>query len=498
MASFHNWTGDEEIDTQVPQFLNEDNTATQEKLDTKFNKSLEIAEASDLNNFKDEGFYCCNINSRAETILNCPTNYAFGLMVWGKGEIVYQEVREYNRSTNNLEYNNCWRRSYYSGEDVQGTWSKWQQMSYMATTLAEYGITDGMSKSATNSVSVADILKRNINTSYLRLTGGMAVDNSANLQLCGCNYTGDIADAGQFSLEATDSIDSAVLLGTPSGVLKWGNKNIVRSVNNSVADDDGNVNVANMAGASDSAAGKAGLVPIPTAGKQDMALCGDATFKVLPIAGGGTGANTVSAACKALGLDWEWFHRYGLNYVPSDVTNNGWNSLGLCLIYYTERKIKNQPSTYGQLLNIPAHQDQESTQIWIVQDSGALYFRGGNGFDVVNDTVFTRVATEEDVSSAGYGIVAANLAQNGYVKFANGLILQWGNSYETNRDTTVTFPIAFNALYSVVGGPKSSSNLSGSNSNFGVKSQNNWSFIANMYDNGRGYAGFNWCAFGRA
>ena len=34
MASFHNWTGDEEIDTQVPQFLNEDNAATQEKLDT--------------------------------------------------------------------------------------------------------------------------------------------------------------------------------------------------------------------------------------------------------------------------------------------------------------------------------------------------------------------------------------------------------------------------------------------------------------------------------
>lgn len=75
---------------------------------------------------------------------------------------------------------------------------------------------------------------------------------------------------------------------------------------------------------------------------------------------------------------------------------------------------------------------------------------------------------------------------------------QWGNSDETNRDTTVTFPIAFSVLYSVVGVPKSSSNLSGSNSSFGVKSQNNKSFIANMYDNGRGYAGFNWCAFGKA
>ncbi len=224
----------------------------------------------------------------------------------------------------------------------------------------------------------------------------------------------------------------------------------VRSVNGVKPDSKGNVNIANMEGATSNVAGKAGLVPIPTAGKQDMALCGDATFKILPIAGGGTGANTISAACKALGLDWDWFHRYGLNYVPSDVTNNGWNSLGLCLIYYTEVKIKNQPSTYGQLLNIPADQYHESTQIWIEQDSGALYFRGGNASNIVNDEVFTRVATEADVSSAGYGIVAANLAQNGYVKFANGLILQWG---VCNTENYHAFPITFGTVFSLVALP---------------------------------------------
>ena len=97
----------------------------------------------------------------------------------------------------------------------------------------------------------------------------------------------------------------------------------------------------------------------------------------------------------------------------------------------------------------------------------------------------------------GAYIIAANLAQNGYVKFSNGLILQWGSSDVVNRDTTVMFPVAFSVLYSVIGAPKSSSNLSGSNSNFGIKSQNNRSFIANMYDSGNGYAGFNWCAFGK-
>lgn len=245
MASFHNWTGDELIDTQVPQFLNEDNAATQEKLDTKFNNSLKITGAADLNSFKDEGLYYCNSNSQAETILNCPTNYAFGLMVWGKEGIFYQEVREFNRGSNQ-DYNNCWRRSYYS-KGGQGVWSNWQQMSYKATTLAGYGITDGMGKNVVNSVGVPDFLISNSNTSYLRLAGGDTFNKSATLQLYGGIHT---TNAGQFLLNAADSTHSAVLSGSPSGILKWNNKNIVRSVNNVAADENGNVNIVVSGGGS--------------------------------------------------------------------------------------------------------------------------------------------------------------------------------------------------------------------------------------------------------
>lgn len=50
-----------------------------------------------------------------------------------------------------------------------------------------------------------------------------------------------------------------------------------------------------------------------------------------------------------------------------------------------------------------------------------------------------------DTQDTNNGIVAALLEQNGYVKFANGLILQWG--YGTWKDTqriiTVTLPIPF-------------------------------------------------------
>ena len=54
---------------------------------------------------------------------------------------------------------------------------------------------------------------------------------------------------------------------------------MVKSVNGKEPDANGNVNVANMTGASDSAAGKAGLVPAPAVGMQNKFLCADATWK---------------------------------------------------------------------------------------------------------------------------------------------------------------------------------------------------------------------------
>ena len=55
----------------------------------------------------------------------------------------------------------------------------------------------------------------------------------------------------------------------------------------------------------------------------------------------------------------------------------------------------------------------------------------------------TQLATTEFVALSKTGIVASNLAENGWVKFANGLIVQWGIVKNGNGTQRVSFPISF-------------------------------------------------------
>ena len=61
----------------------------------------------------------------------------------------------------------------------------------------------------------------------------------------------------------------------------------------------------------------------------------------------------------------------------------------------------------------------------------------------------------DQINAAKTGIVAGNLAPNGWVKFANGLIVQWGmGSEQISEDTqTVIFPITFSReCFSLISG----------------------------------------------
>lgn len=49
------------------------------------------------------------------------------------------------------------------------------------------------------------------------------------------------------------------------------------------------------------------------------------------------------------------------------------------------------------------------------------------------------------------GIVASKLDDNGYIKFANGVIIQWGGIRDVRVGTTITLPIRVSAILSVSG-----------------------------------------------
>lgn len=88
------------------------------------------------------------------------------------------------------------------------------------------------------------------------------------------------------------------------------------------------------------------------------------------------------------------------------------------------------------------------------------------------------------------GIVDSLLAQNGYVKFANGLILQWGYS-PGGGGITLTFPVSFSQCFSILQGFYSTGSI------------NNWNWAINSYNNkefsllGKPGNGTFWLALGK-
>lgn len=103
-------------------------------------------------------------------------------------------------------------------------------------------------------------------------------------------------------------------------------------------------------------------------------------------------------------------------------------------------------------------------------------------------------------ATTGGGIIAANLAQNGYIKFANGLILQWGVYTRGTRNATITLPIATSVTYAVIAVARTANNYgcTGSQNCQYVSNVTNKTFQAGSYDSGNGYAGFWWIAISKA
>ena len=168
---------------------------------------------------------------------------------------------------------------------------------------------------------------------------------------------------------------------------------------------------------------------------------------ILPVSHGGTGTDSLANVTvgKAGTLDgnaglWDYLHRLGGNpTLPT--TNASLNALGMFISYFNQaNKIANQPGPYGQLINLPADKNYESTQLWIEQPSGKMFHRGGNGATAINDAPFKRFLDTDDLSAAGVVAGDVSNANAWWVKFGGAipLIIQGGFS----SSGTFTYPIS--------------------------------------------------------
>ena len=172
---------------------------------------------------------------------------------------------------------------------------------------------------------------------------------------------------------------------------------------------------------------------------------------ILPVAHGGTGTDSLAniTVGKAGTLDgdaglWDYLHRLGANpTLPT--TNAALNALGVFLGYFTQNnKIANQPGQYGQLLNLPADKNAESTQLWIEQPTGRMFHRGGNGSIAINDTPFKRFLDTDDLSAVGVVAGDVSNANAWWVKLGGAVPLIIQGGYETGKSGSwaIAFPHA--------------------------------------------------------
>ena len=83
--------------------------------------------------------------------------------------------------------------------------------------------------------------------------------------------------------------------------------------------------------------------------------------------------------------------------------------------------------------------------------SSTSVFNSNKGSVGANDLNFIKQTTAE-LATEGGGIIAQSLGTNGYVKFANGLILQWCVGGGASGQQSTTWPLAMSVLYRYVEG----------------------------------------------
>lgn len=177
---------------------------------------------------------------------------------------------------------------------------------------------------------------------------------------------------------------------------------------------------------------------------------------ILPVSHGGTGTDSLANVTvgKAGTLDgdaglWDYLHRLGVNPTLPKI-NVDLNELGVFMSYFTQNKIANQPTQYGQLLNIPADKSFQSAQLWIEQPTGKMFHRGGSSSNAINDTPFKRFLDTDDLSAAGVVAGDVSNADAWWVKLGGAVpLIILG---VTGTTGTYTLPVSYLKFFTTVTG----------------------------------------------
>ena len=294
-----------------------------------------------------------------------------------------------------------------------------------------------------------------IDTNYLKRSGGTMTgalnlaNNKLNLVGDDC-YFGDQDIAGGFCLKGANGTTSLNLINkdnvTQKASLSYAGGNLVSSVTIQ----------GNLSGSATKATQDSAGQTINTTYVKGV-TANNATLTITKGNGSTstTTVNNVSNATNANNLVISGGTPAHIKYGGGDVDENtaiSQNKVNLLIGSWYSTGFRDLCSTGNPIRVAINHRTGNIKTTGAVTASGAMYSATPGTSDNstrVATTAFVQSLINSLKGSIGGAIVASNLAQNGYVKFSNGLILQWGyigltgNSWE-GEIGPYNFPVAFN------------------------------------------------------
>lgn len=301
-----------------------------------------------------------------------------------------------------------------------------------------------------------------IDTNYLKLSGGTMTgalnlaNNKLNLAGDDC-YFGDQDVAGGFCLKGNSGTTNLTLINKDNVAQKASLSYAGGNLISSSATIQGNLSGSATKATQDSAGQTINTTYVKgvTANNATLTITkGNGSTSTTTI-------NNVSNATNANNLVISGTSAH-IKYGGADVDENtaiSQNKVNLLIGSWYSTGFRDLCSSGNPIRVAINHRNGNIKTTGNVTANGAMYSATpgtGDNSTRVATTAFVQSLISSLKGSIGGTIVASNLAQNGYVKFSNGLILQWGTfssgrqPYPTDS-STFNFPITFsNSCYQTI------------------------------------------------